>query len=91
MLGAGKVFVFFNCDDNKNESSMNIFYNNKVYRDTRTSRKKLWQKIKSEIEDERIRISEENLPKAEKAILNGDPVMASDFIQFGAIKSFDCF
>lgn len=87
---AGKVFVFFNCDENKNESSMNIFYNNVTYKDTKISRKRLLNKIKAESDAGRVKIAEENISKVEEIILNGNPEDAGQFVQFGAIKSFDC-
>ena len=87
---AGKVFVFFNCDENKNESSMNIFYNKVTYKDTKISRKRLFNKIKSESLEGRVEIAEENLPKVEDTIINGNPEDAGQFIKFGAVKSFDC-
>jgi len=53
MAKASNVFVFFNCDGDKNESSMNVFYNNKVYKDTKTSRKVLLKKVMEELEAKR--------------------------------------
>ena len=91
MAKSGKVFIFFNCDGEKSEASMNIFYNRAVYKDTKTSRKNLWKKVKEEYGAERIQIATENLKAVELAITEGDPVSASDFIQFGAIRDFDCF
>ena len=91
MAKSGKVFIFFNCDGDKSEASMNIFYNHAVYKDTKTSRKNLWKKVKEEYGAERVQIAAENLQAVELAITEGDPVSASDFIQFGAIRSFDCF
>ena len=91
MAKSGKVFIFFNCDGDKSEASMNIFYNRAVYKDTKTSRKNLWKKVKEEYGAERIQIATENLKAVELAITEGDPVSASDFIQFGAIRDFDCF
>ena len=91
MAKPGKVFVFFNCDANKSEASMNIFYNRAVYKDTKTSRKNLWKKVKEEYGAERIQIAAENLPAVEAAITEGDPVEAGNFIQFGAIRAFDCY
>lgn len=35
-----KVYVFFNCDETKSRASMNIFYNNEVFKDTIASKKK---------------------------------------------------
>ena len=91
MAKINKAFVFFNCDAEKSEASMNIFYNRAVYKDTKTSRKNLWKKIREEYGAERIQIASENLPVVEKAILEGDPVEAGNFIQFGAIRAFDCY
>ena len=91
MAKSSKAFIFFNCDAAKNESSMNIFYNHAVYKDTKTSRKNLWKKVKEEYGAERIQIETDNLKTVELAITEGDPVSASDFIQFGAIRAVDCY
>lgn len=91
MAKASKVFIFFNCDADKNEASMNIFYNHAVYKDTKTSRKNLWKKVKEEYGAERIQIAADNLKAVEVAITEGDPVAASDLIQFGAIRAIDCY
>ena len=91
MAKAGKVFIFFNCDADKNEASMNVFYNRTVYKDTKTSRKNLWRKVKEEYGAERIQIEAENLKAVELAITEGDPVSAGEFIRFGAIRAFECF
>lgn len=85
---AGRVFVFFNCDADKNESSMNIFYNDTTFKDTIISRKRLLQKIKTENAEGRIKIEGDNLAKIEEIIMSGDPVEASDLITYGAIKAF---
>ena len=87
----GKAFIFFNCDAFKNEASMNIFYNHEVYKDTKTSRKNLWKRIKEECGAERIQFATDNLKAVELAITEGDPVTASDYIQFGAIRMIDCY
>ncbi len=91
MAKAGKAFIFFNCDADKSEASMNVFYNRVVYKDTKTSRKNLWKKVKEEYGAERIQIAAENLQAVELAIIEGDPVEASNFIQFGAIRAFECY
>ena len=91
MAKAGKAFIFFNCDADKSEASMNVFYNRAVYKDTKTSRKNLWKKVKEEYGAERIQIAAENLQAVEQAITEGDPVEASNFIQFGAIRAFECY
>ena len=55
---AKKAFVFFNCDENKSEQSMNIFYNRVVYRDLTTARRLLWKKITDELEGDPTAASE---------------------------------
>ncbi|MBQ6758739.1 MAG: hypothetical protein IJP42_06615 [Selenomonadaceae bacterium] len=91
MAKPGKVFIFFNCDADKSEASMNIFYNRAVYKDTKTSRKNLWKKVKEEYGAERIQIATDNLKAVELAITEGDPVEASNLIQFGAIREIECY
>lgn len=91
MAKAATVFVFFNCDENKSEGSMNIFYNRAVYKDNKTSRKALLKKVKEEAIEKRIQISQENFQTIESLITEGDPTEASRYIQFGAIKAFECF
>ena len=87
-----RAFIFFNCDANKSEQSMNIFYNRIVYKDTQASRKLLWSKIQNERKENRIQISDENLAEVKRLIIEDeDPTKASDFMQFGAIKEIDCF
>lgn len=87
---ANKVFVFFNCDAEKTEESMNIFYNDVTYKDTLISRRRLFLKIKTEKDAGRVQVAEENLAKVEEIITKGNPVDASKFITFGAIKEFKC-
>ena len=91
MAKSSKVFIFFNCDADKSEASMNIFYNHAVYKDTKTSRKNLWKKVKEEYGAERIQIAAENIKAVELAITEGDPVTASDYIQFGAIRTIEIY
>lgn len=90
MPADGSVFVFFNCDEHKRETSMNIFYNDAVYKDTRISRKRLWQKVKAEVDSGRVKIDSNKLADVEDIILTGDPVDAGKFMQFGTIKAFNC-
>ena len=91
MAKPGKVFIFFNCDADKSEASMNIFYNHAVYKDTKTSRKNLWKKVKEEYGAERIQIATDDLKTVELAITEGDPVESSNFIRFGVIRAVDCY
>ena len=91
MAKPDKVFIFFNCDAEKSEASMNIFYNRAVFKDNKTSRKNLWKKVKEEYGAERIQIAAEDIPTVELTIIEGNPVEASNLIQFGAIRAFDCY
>ena len=85
-----KAFIFFNCDANKSEQSMNIFYNRTIYKDVLASRKLLWSKVQRERKDNRIQIAAENLDEVKRLIIEDDPTKASDYMQFGAIKLIEC-
>ena len=87
----GKAFIFFNCDADKSQASMNIFYNREVFKDTKTSRKNLWKRVKEEYGAERVQIATDDLNTVEMEITEGDPVAASKYIEFGAIRAFDCY
>ena len=91
MAKSSRVFVFFNCDENKSIPSMNIFYNHAVYKDTKTSRKALLKKIKEENMADRVEIKTADIKEVEFLVTEGDPVEASQFIKFGAVKTLDCF
>ena len=86
-----RAFIFFNCDAEKSERSMNIFYNHVVYKDTQASRKLLWSKVQNERREEKIKISDEDLAEVKRLIIeDDDPTQASNFMQFGAIREIDC-
>ena len=87
----GKGFVFFNCNEEKSHDSMNIFYNNAIYRNVRSSRRLLWQKIKDEMTSERIQVAKDSIPDVRKAILEGDPTKATSQMKYGAILEFQMF
>ena len=70
---------------------MNIFYNHAVYKDTKTSRKALLKKIKEENMADRVEIKTADIKEVEFLVTEGDPVEASQFIKFGAVKTLDCF
>ena len=90
-ISTKRAFIFFNCDAEKSERSMNIFYNHVVYKDTQASRKLLWSKVQNERREERIRISDDDMAEVKRIIIeDDDPTKASDFMQFGAIKLVDC-
>ena len=86
---ASSAFVFFNCDGAKSEASMNIFYNSTIYGVASISRRKLLAKIQEELKAGRIKIAEQNVKKVEKLIMDGNYLVASDFIQYGAIREFE--
>lgn len=86
---ANNVFVFFNCDADKTEASMNIFYNNAAYGSSLISRRKLFEKILAERSAGRIKIADADVKKVEALIMKGNPVEASQLIQYGAIKEFE--
>ena len=69
---------------------MNIFYNNVAYKDTLISRRRLFQKVRAENALGRVQVAEENFDKIEEIITRGNPVDASQFITYGAIKEFKC-
>ena len=85
-----QAFIFFNCDANKSEQSMNIFYNNTVYKDVAASRKLLWARVQKERKEGRIQIETEKLDEVKRLILEDDPTLASNLMQFGAIKIVQC-
>ena len=80
---AKKAYVFFNCDGEKTPGSMNIAYNSDVYQDTKKARKELWEKILSEKNN--VQLSDANMAAAEKEVLDGDPIQASQYLPYGAI------
>ena len=83
-----KAFIFFNCDEDKSQKSMNVFYNQEIYRDLKVARKALLTKVEEEQAEGRIHIAEDNVEVVCQAILEGDPTDATPFIQYGAIESF---
>ena len=83
-----KAFIVFNCDEDKSQKSMNVFYNQEIYRDLKVARKALLTKVEEEQAEGRIHIAEDNVEVVRQAILEGDPTDATTFIQYGAIESF---
>lgn len=84
-----KVYVFFNCDAEKTQKSMNIFYNKTIYNATKKARKELLAKVEEEVAAGRVNIAEGKNESVSKAILEGDPTKASRYLQYGTIKSFN--
>ncbi|MCR5756730.1 MAG: hypothetical protein K6F95_02330 [Selenomonas sp.] len=83
-----KAYVFFNCDEEKTEKSMNIFYNQTIYKATKKARQELLAKVEAEVAAGRVNITEGKDESVSKAILDGDPTKASNYLQYGTIKSF---
>ena len=83
-----KVYVFFNCDEEKSQTSMNIFYNSTVYGDTKKARKELLAKVEDEVAAGRVHIADGKMDAVSKEIVDGEPTKASKYLQFGAIESF---
>ena len=84
---AGKkqhVFIFFNCNDNKDAHSMNARYNNEVFADTTSGRKTLLAKVEAEVIAGRVNVADKDA--VEHDILKGDPTEASCKIQYGDIE-----
>jgi hypothetical protein len=83
-----KAFVFFNCDEEKSQTSMNVFYNSTFYSETKKARKELLAKVDEELKEGRIQIAEENKAKVDAAIMEGEPENASQYITYGTIAAF---
>ena len=78
------VYIFFNCNDNKDAHSMNARYKNEVFADTADGRKALLQKVKDEVAAGRVNVSDKSA--VEQDILKGKPTDASSKMQFGDIE-----
>lgn len=78
------VYIFFNCNDNKDAQSMNARYNNEVFADTASGRKALLAKVESEVAAGRVNIADKDAVAQD--ILKGAPTDASSKIQFGDIE-----
>ena len=85
------AYMFFNCDGEKSPKSKNVSYNNAVYRDLKTSRKALWDKIQEEIDAGNVHVEEANLEIAKNAVLEGNPTDASQYLQYGDVVSVECY
>ncbi|BEU87020.1 hypothetical protein TAMA11512_04840 [Selenomonas sp. TAMA-11512] len=85
------AFIFFNCDNEKSQTSMNIFYNREIFRDTKVGRNALWKKVSGQIEEDHVKASAEDLAAAKAAILEGNPVDAGQYLQFASIAEVTCY
>lgn len=88
MANVKHAYVFFNCDEEKTQKTMNIFYNQTIYQSTKKARKELLAKVEEEIAAGRINVAEDQMDAVSKAILDGEPTDASPYIQYGAIEGF---
>lgn len=88
MANVKHAYVFFNCDEEKTQKTMNIFYNQTIYQATKKARKELLAKVEEEIAAGRINVAEDQMDAVSKAILDGEPTDASQYIQYGAIEGF---
>ena len=78
------MYVFFNCNDEKDAASMNIRYNNETFADTATGRKALLKKFEDEAAAGRVNVSDAEAVKND--ILKGEPTDASAKLQYGDIE-----
>ena len=78
------MYVFFNCNDNKDAASMNIRYNNEAFADTVAGRKALLKKVEDEAAAGRVNVSDAEAVKND--ILKGEPTDASAKLQYGDIE-----
>lgn len=78
------AYVFFNCDDGKNQTSMNIRYNNEIFADKAASRKALLEKVLSEVKAGRVNLADKE--RVQEIILKGEPAEASAYMQYGTIE-----
>lgn len=81
-------WMFLNCDEWVSTKSMNPVYNAVVYR-KRAGRRALWRKIKAELKNEIIIIEDRDMPKVRKAILEGDPLEANEYMTYGFILALE--
>ena len=78
------AYIFFNCDASKAPASMNIRFNDEVYRDYPAGREDLLAKVEAELAAGNIKIAD--LGAVKKAILEGQPGEASALMEFGCIE-----
>ena len=81
------AYIFFNCDEAKSQSSMNIFYNDVIFSDTKAGRKALLSKVEEEVAAGRVNVAD--MEAVTSAILDGEPTDASGKLQYGAIERIE--
>ncbi|SEH40428.1 hypothetical protein [Selenomonas sp. KH1T6] len=78
------MYVFFNCNDEKDAASMNIRYNNETFADTAAGRMALLKKVEDEAAAGRVNVFDAEAVKND--ILKGEPTDASAKLQYGDIE-----
>ena len=78
------VFIFFNCDADKNVTSMDIRYNNEAFGDNATGRKLLLKRVEQELAAGNISTSDAKAVR--ETILTGEPTDAGALLQYGTIE-----
>lgn len=78
------AYIFFNCDAGKAPASMNIRFNDEVYRDYPAGREALLEKVEVELAAGNIKIADQEAVR--QAILEGQPTEASALMEFGCIE-----
>lgn len=81
-------WMFFNCDALASNESIKPAYNPIVYR-KRAGRRALWRKINEEINENSINIENKDIPKVRKAVLEGNPVEANEYMMYGFILTLE--
>lgn len=82
-------YQFLHCDAWDRSSSMNPAIDNKVFLDTPCGRKKLYDLIVLELEEDNIEIDEDSLVIVADLIFNDNPCRANDYINYGYINSIE--
>ena len=83
------VYLFFNCNENKEFHSMNVLHNHEAYSNSSSGRKALWEKICKETEANRINLFDVDAIK--EAIIKGNPQDANEYILYGYIQKMEYF
>ena len=81
-------YMYLHCDEWDSCESMNPCYDNRIYR-RRAGRRAMWRALKQDIEDDIIEVDNKHLLDIQKAILNGDPEDANEYIKYAHILSLE--
>ena len=86
---AKHVYIFFNCNEGKETTSMNILHNHEVFGNASSGRKALWVKVQEEVKAGRVHLYDEDVVKT--AIIKGNPQDATEHMQYGYIAEMEYF